>query len=82
MKKYSLTYTLVISSVHSSLELNRKRIVVDENTAVDSFRKNKENDKLCLEIFTYFLENHNYEVSWNQMSNGINLFLECIKREK
>ena len=51
-------------------------MVVDGKTTVDNFRENKTNNDKCLEIHKFVLDNFNYELSWNQLANGINLFLK------
>jgi len=69
-------YKLLIYVVHSCLESNRNKLVVDGKTTVDNFRENKTNNDKCLEIHKFVLDNFIYELSWNQLANGINLFLK------
>lgn len=75
-------YKLLIYVVHSCLENFRSELVVDDSTTVDNFRKNNTNNEKCLEIHKWVLDNFDYELSWNQIANGINLFLSASKKSK
>ena len=73
-------YKLLMYAVHSCLENNRKDLIIDQHTTVDNFRNNEVNEKYCLEIHKWALDNWDYDLSWNQMANGINLFLKAHKK--
>jgi hypothetical protein len=73
-------YTLLMYAVHSTLEQNRNELEYTESTTVENFRESEKNNFKCLEIHKWVLEAYKYELSWNQMCNGINLFLESNKR--
>lgn len=69
----------MICYIHSELEMNRSHLTVDENTDVENFETYPNNKKLCREIFDTALKKHNYQISHNQMCNGINRFLKSRK---
>ena len=69
-------YFLLTYFVHSYLESVRKQLVVNLNTTVENFQEQPENKKHCDLIFKYTLSQWNYELSYNQLANGINLFLK------
>lgn len=70
-------YHLLIYYVHSYLESVKNQLHYDENTTVENFRNNSVNNKHCLDAFAASLNQWNYELSWNQVANGINLFLKA-----
>jgi|WetSurMetagenome_2_1015567.scaffolds.fasta_scaffold411324_2 hypothetical protein len=70
-------YHLLIYYVHSYLESVRTELHYDEKTTVDNFRDNPVNNKHCLDAFSAALTQWEYELSWNQVANGINLFLKA-----
>lgn len=72
-------YTLLIYVVHSCLEHKRGEIIVSKETTVENFRDNQTNNQVCLDIHKWVLENFKYDLSWNQMANGINQFLLALK---
>lgn len=73
-------YTLLIYMVHSFFEMNRNHLIVDDNTTVENFRDIETNRQKCLEIESLISNNFRYDISWNQLANGIKLFL--VAREK
>ncbi len=72
-------YTLLIYCIHSALESHRKELKVTIDTTVENFRDKPENEAMCKTIFDNILIQWNYELSNNQMCNGINLFLQAWK---
>lgn len=70
-------YILLMYFVHSMLESRKNELVFDENTTVENFRENEINNKKCLDIHEICLTHYDYELSWNQIANGINLFLNA-----
>ena len=77
--KDPIKYYLLIHYVHSYLHsVSDKLKIIDVNnelTSVDNFRKEPVNEFHCQKIFEICESEFNYELSWNQMANGINLFL-------
>ena len=73
------TYKLLIYYVHSELELIKNNLEVDENTTVENFQHRQVNKNICTQIFKATLDFFNYELSHNQMCNGINRFLNSQK---
>jgi hypothetical protein len=70
-------YSLLAYYVHSCLESVRKELTVTVGTTVENFREAPKNKHYCDLIFKHSLSRWNYELSNNQMCNGINLFLKC-----
>ena len=73
-------YKLLIYAVHSFFESNRNDLIVEDSTTVENFRDNEVNNKKCLEIHKFTLEEYNYDLSWNQVANAINLFLQAMEK--
>lgn len=63
--------------VHSCLEMVRNHLEVDENTTVENFQESERNKAWTDKIFKESLDKFNYELSHNQVCNGINLFLKA-----
>jgi hypothetical protein len=74
-------YYLLVYYVHSYLESVKAELIFNKKTTVENFRLNKENDRHCNLIFDYCLTQWNYELSYNQVANGINLFLKAHKND-
>jgi hypothetical protein len=53
----------------------RDEITVDENTTVENFQNNEQNKKICKLICDSIISELNYEISFNQLANGILMFL-------
>ena len=70
-------YTLLMYYVHSYLESVKGELYYNQDTTVENFADNKINEKHCSEIFKHSLAQYNYELSYNQVANGINLFLKA-----
>jgi hypothetical protein len=70
-------YFLLIYFVHSYLESVKKDLVYDKSTTVENFRDHEPNNAHCLLIGKHSLTQWNYELSWNQVAQGISLFLRC-----
>ena len=70
-------YKLLINVIHSHLELNRSKLIIDNLTTVENFRDNEINNQKCLDIHKFILAEYHYELSWNQVANGINLLLKA-----
>lgn len=70
-------YFLLMYYVHSYLESVRDELKIDENTTVENFSDQPKNEFHRNKVFEYSLTQWNYELSCNQVSNGINLFLEA-----
>jgi uncharacterized protein YpuA (DUF1002 family) len=77
-------YTLLVYYVHSYLESVSNELVVTKDSTVENFRDNKVNEAHCSKICKHSLTQYNYELSNNQVCNGINLFLKswAIKQIK
>lgn len=75
-KGLSDKYKLLCYLVRSCLEDCKNDLVFNKETTVDNFRNNELNNAKCVEIYEYVLDSFQYELSWNQMANGINLFLK------
>jgi hypothetical protein len=72
----STNYYLMMYYVHSYLESVKSELKFDKNTTVENFRAVPENDAHCKKVFEYGLSQFNYELSHNQVCNGINLLLK------
>ena len=72
-------YLVSMHVVHSSLESDSSRLSVSHITTVENFRDIEINNVVCLEIHEWVLKQYNYELSWNQVCNGVNLFLQNHK---
>ena len=70
-------YFLLIYFVHSYFETVRNELNITNETTVENFRKNNINEKHCKMICEYTLSQWDYELSNNQLCNGINLLLKC-----
>lgn len=80
MKKLSDKYLLLPYYVHSYLESVRHELIFTDATTVENFRENEANEKQCQIVFEHSLTQWNYELSWNQVANGIALFLKCQRQ--
>ena len=69
-------YFLLMYYVHSYFETVRNELMITEDTTVENFRDWVINNKHCDLICEYSLSQWNYELSNNQLCNGINLFLK------
>lgn len=69
-------YLMLMYVIHSLLETNRKELEITETTTVENFRESEKNNSKCLDIHNWILENFKYELSWNQIANGINILLK------
>lgn len=69
-------YHLLIYFIHSRLISFRKELLFNQNTTVENFRKQPCNEAVCDAIFREAIMHFGYELSHNQMCNGINLFLQ------
>ncbi len=78
VKKPSDKYTLLVFYVQSCLIAVRKDLIVTPATTVENFQDDKKNAGICQGIFKSALDQYNYELSHNQMCNGINLFLKAF----
>ncbi len=73
-------YKLLMYTVHSLLEQWRDELSFSHlTTTVENFQDVTVNRDVCRKISALILEHFNYELSHNQMCNGINLFLKCNK---
>jgi PP-loop superfamily ATP-utilizing enzyme len=59
----------------------RHELKITKNTTVENFRESPENEKHCQRIFEYSLTEWNYELSYNQVANGINLLLKSWAKQ-
>ena len=73
-------YILLMYYIHSELELIKDKLEFDSNTTVENFQHRQVNKNICSQIFKNTLEYFDYELSHNQMCNGINRFLESQKQ--
>lgn len=74
-------YLLLVYYVHSYLETVKHELKIDKTTTVDNFRNQPENETHCKKIFEHSLSQWNYELSYNQIANGINLLLETWAKQ-
>ncbi len=75
-------YTLLMYYVHSYLESVRAELKITDETTVDNFRNAQENERHCNIIFQYCLKQWEYELSYNQVANGIDLLLKARTKQK
>lgn len=68
-------YLLLMYYINSYLETVRSELKINKDTTVENFREQPENEAHCKKICEYSLTQWNYELSYNQVANGINLFL-------
>jgi hypothetical protein len=66
-------YTLLMYYVHSYLESVRDELKITKDTTVENFRNQPENETHCKKVFDHSLTQWNYELSYNQIANGVNL---------
>jgi hypothetical protein len=76
------TYVLIMYMIHSALESYKRELIITEDTTVENFDEAPENKKITDMIFKTTLESYNYEISHNQMCNGINLLLGNHRNEQ
>lgn len=69
-------YLLICYYVHSYFETVRSELVVTPQTTVTNFRENHVNDEHCRKIHHHVLTSFEYDLSNNQLCNGIDLFLK------
>jgi hypothetical protein len=74
------SYTLFMYYVHSYLESVRGKLHIDENTTVENFQDNATNRRHCEFVCEYAISQYSYELSYNQLANGINLFIKANKK--
>lgn len=72
-------YIFLIYYVHSYLESVRDELHITKDTTVENFRKNPENERHCILVIDHALAQWEYELSYNQIANGINLFIKAWK---
>jgi hypothetical protein len=65
--------------VHSYLESVKDQLIINDSMTVENFREIPGNSTHCDNVFEYTLAQFNYELSYNQIANGINLFLKSQK---
>ena len=76
---YTREYNAMMYVVHSGLESQRSKLTIQSDTTVENFSSQGDNEKVVMTIFNWCLENMNYELSNNQICNGINLFLIALE---
>lgn len=74
-------YALLMYYVHSYLESVRHELKITKDTTVENFRDNPENEAHCKLVFDHSLSQWNYELSYNQIANGINLLLKSWAKQ-
>jgi PP-loop superfamily ATP-utilizing enzyme len=74
-------YTLLMYYVHSYLERVRHELKITKDTTVENFREQPENETHCKIVFEHSLTQWNYELSYNQVANGINLLLQAWAKQ-
>lgn len=70
-------YTLLMYYVHSYFESVRQELKITKDTTVENFREHPENEIHCKKVFEHSLTQWNYELSYNQIANGIKLLLQA-----
>jgi hypothetical protein len=74
-------YYLMQYYIHSYLESVKAELKITPDTTVENFRDQPENEAHCKKIFEHSLSQYNYELSYNQIANGINLLLQCWAKQ-
>lgn len=74
-------YRLLMYYVHSYLESVRTELKITKETTVENFREQPENEAHCKKVFEHSLTEWNYELSYNQVANGINLLLQAWAKQ-
>lgn len=74
-------YLLLCYYIHSYLESVKSELDYGPKTTVENFRESAKNEKHCKLVFDHSLSQFNYELSWNQVANGIDLFLKSTRNK-
>jgi hypothetical protein len=82
-KKIGLSdkYYLLCYYVHSYLESVKQHLAYDSKTTVESFMESRVNGKYCNLVHECALAQFHYELSYNQICNGVDLFLKSVTPE-
>lgn len=75
-------YTLLIYYVHSYFQSVINELKITENTTVENFREQPENEAHCKKVAEHSLTQWEYELSYNQIANGINLLLKSWQKQQ
>lgn len=65
---------------HSYLETIKSQLIFNNNSTADNFRETKINNEKCNVVFETMIEQYDYELSFSQLQNAINLLLTSNKQ--
>ena len=73
-------YFLLMYYVHSYFETVRDELTINENTTVENFQKHEKNKNHCDLIQKHAGTQFLYDLSYNQLANGIILFINSWRK--